>query len=123
MASTRESGSAGKYHPQASTERHVTVSRYTAPVLRIGTLILVGSPLEYLPYHRNDPSETDSAQKPNPESRHIYTGRWIQFLLQALQVPNITHGDHSVAHLDTRFKRRVEQHLIIVFFDGDDDQV
>jgi hypothetical protein len=32
----------------------ITPTGYSAPVPRIGTLILVGPPLEFLPYHRND---------------------------------------------------------------------
>ena len=44
------------------------------PVLRIGTLTLVGPPLGFLPYRRNDrfprsPQESDSG------SRHLYAGR------------------------------------------------
>ncbi len=40
---------------------------------RIGTLTLVGPPLELLPYHRND-RFPGPMQKPGLGSRHLYTG-------------------------------------------------
>jgi len=50
-----------------------TTMGWSAPVLRIGTLTLVGPPLEFLPYHRSD-RFPGSAQKPGSSSRHLYTG-------------------------------------------------
>jgi len=44
-----------------------------APVPRIGTLTLVGPPLELLPYHRSD-RFPGSVQQPVAGSRHLYTG-------------------------------------------------
>ena len=41
---------------------------------RIGTLILRGSPLEFLPLHRGDRFPR-STQGPESESRHLYAGR------------------------------------------------
>jgi hypothetical protein len=43
-------------------------------VPRIGTLTLVGSPLEFLPYHRDDRIPR-STQEPRSGSRHLYAGR------------------------------------------------
>ena len=40
---------------------------------RIGTLILVGPPLEFLPYHRNDRFPR-STQEPESGSRYLYAG-------------------------------------------------
>ena len=40
---------------------------------RIGTLTLVGPPLEFLPSHRSD-RFPGSVQKPGAGSRHLYTG-------------------------------------------------
>jgi len=45
----------------------------SAPVPRIGTLILVGPPLEFLPYHRNDRFPR-STQEPGSGSRYLYAG-------------------------------------------------
>lgn len=45
----------------------------SAPVSRIGTLTLVGLPLEFLPSHRNDRFPR-STQKPESGSRHLYAG-------------------------------------------------
>jgi hypothetical protein len=42
-------------------------------VLRIGTLILVGPPLEFLPYHRDDRFPR-STQEPESGSRYLYAG-------------------------------------------------
>jgi len=36
------------------SRKHGTTTSLTVPVIRISTLILVGSPLEFLLYHRND---------------------------------------------------------------------
>ena len=46
---------------------------WSAPVLRIGTLILLGPPLEFLPYHRNDRFPR-STQEPGSDSRYLYAG-------------------------------------------------
>ncbi len=43
-------------------------------MLRFGTLTLVGPPLEFLPYHRNDRFPR-SVQKPVLSSRLLYAGR------------------------------------------------
>ncbi len=40
---------------------------------RIGTLALVGPPLELLPFHQSD-RFPGSVQKPGAGSRHLYTG-------------------------------------------------
>ena len=45
----------------------------SAPVPRIGTLILVGLPLEFLPYHRDDRFPR-STQEPGSGSRYLYAG-------------------------------------------------
>jgi hypothetical protein len=45
-----------------------------APVPRIGTLTLVGPPLEFLPSHRDD-RFPGSMQKPGSGSRPLYAGR------------------------------------------------
>jgi len=50
-----------------------TTTGWSAPVLRIGTLTLVGPPLEFLPCHRSD-RFPGSMQKPGSGSRHLYTG-------------------------------------------------
>ncbi len=47
---------------------------YSAPVSRLGTLTLVGHPLEFLPLHRDDRFPR-SIQKPVLRSRHLYAGR------------------------------------------------
>ena len=47
---------------------------WSATVLRIGTLTLVGPPLAFFPYHRND-SFPRSVQKPESRSCHLYAGR------------------------------------------------
>ena len=46
----------------------------SAPVLRIGTLILMGPPLGFLPYHRSDRFPR-STQEPDSRSRHLHAGR------------------------------------------------
>ena len=51
---------------------HTTTS-WSAPVPRIGTLILAGPPLEFLPYHRNDRFPR-SAQEPGSGSRYLDAG-------------------------------------------------
>ena len=51
-----------------------TTARWSAPVPRIGTLILVGPPLGFLPYHRNDRFPR-STQEPDSGSHHLYAGR------------------------------------------------
>src|SRR5512139_3267801 len=50
-----------------------TNTSWSAPVPCIGTLTLVGPPLEFLPYHRNDRFPR-SIQEPGSGSRHLYTG-------------------------------------------------
>ena len=52
----------------------ITTTNCSAPVLRIGTLILMGPPLGFLPWHRNDRFRR-STQKPETGSRHLYAGR------------------------------------------------
>ncbi len=47
---------------------------WSAPVLRIGTLTLMGPPLEFLPYYRNDRFPR-STQEPGSGSRHLSAGR------------------------------------------------
>ncbi len=51
----------------------LTTAGWSALVPRIGTLILVGPPLGFLPYHRDDRFPR-SPKKPGSESRHLYTG-------------------------------------------------
>ncbi|HVO66246.1 MAG TPA: hypothetical protein VMT12_07175 [Syntrophales bacterium] len=51
----------------------ITTTGYSATVSRIGTLILVGPPLEFLPYHRDD-SFPRSTQEPGSGSRYLYAG-------------------------------------------------
>ena len=46
----------------------------SAPMPCIGTLTLVGPPLEFLPCHQGDRFPC-SVQKPKPDSRHLYAGR------------------------------------------------
>jgi len=43
-------------------------------MLRIGTLIFMGPPLEFLPYHRSDRFPR-SGQEPGSSSRYLYAGR------------------------------------------------
>jgi hypothetical protein len=50
-----------------------TTTSWSVPVLRIGTLTLMGPPLEFFPCHRSDRSP-GSVQKPGSSSRHLYTG-------------------------------------------------
>jgi hypothetical protein len=50
-----------------------TITSWSAPVPRIGTLTLMGPPLEFLPYHRDDRFPR-SVQKPGSRSRHLYAG-------------------------------------------------
>jgi hypothetical protein len=46
-----------------------------SPLLRtVPTLILMGPPLGFLPYHRNDRFPR-STQEPDSRSRHLYAGR------------------------------------------------
>ena len=52
----------------------ITTTGCSAPVLRIVTLILMGPPLGFLPYHRNDKFPR-STQEPDSRSRHLYAGR------------------------------------------------
>ena len=52
----------------------ITTTDCSAPVLRIGTLILMGPPLGFLPWHRNDRFPR-STQEPDSRSRHLYAGR------------------------------------------------
>ncbi len=51
----------------------IATTSCSAPVPRIGTLMLVGSPLAFLPYHQDDRFPR-SVQKPDSESRHLYAG-------------------------------------------------
>ena len=51
-----------------------TTTSWSATVPRIGTLTLVGPPLGFLPYHRNDRFPR-STQEPGSGSRHLYAGR------------------------------------------------
>ena len=51
-----------------------TTTSWSAPVPRIGTLTLMGLPLEFLPYHRNDRFPR-SPQEPGSGSGHFYAGR------------------------------------------------
>ena len=51
-----------------------TNTGWSASVLRIGTLTLVGPPLGFLPYHRGD-RFPGSMQKPESGSRLLYAGR------------------------------------------------
>ncbi len=51
----------------------ITTTSWSAPVPRIGTLMLVGSPLAFLPYHQDDRFPR-SVQEPDSESRHLYAG-------------------------------------------------
>ena len=46
---------------------------WSAPVPRVGALILVGPPLEFLPYHRDD-RFSRSTQEPGSGSRYLYAG-------------------------------------------------
>ena len=48
-------------------------SRLQTTLSCIGTLTLVGPPLEFLPYHQDDRFPC-SMQKPKPDSRHLYAG-------------------------------------------------
>ncbi|MDO9581128.1 MAG: hypothetical protein Q7J06_11295, partial [Bacteroidales bacterium] len=50
-----------------------TTTSWSAPVPRIGTLILVVLPLEFLPKHRDDRFPR-SAQEPVSGSRYLYAG-------------------------------------------------
>jgi hypothetical protein len=50
-----------------------TTTDDSAPVIRIGTLILVGSPLGFLPWQRND-RFSSSVRKPAYKSCHLYAG-------------------------------------------------
>ena len=52
----------------------IATTSWSAPVLRIGTLILMGPPLGFLPYHRSDRFPR-STQEPDSRSRHLYAGR------------------------------------------------
>ena len=52
-----------------------TTTSCPAPVPRIGTLTLAGSPLGFLPYHHRDDRFPRSAQEPRSGSRHLYAGR------------------------------------------------
>ena len=51
----------------------ITTTGWSAPVFRIGTLILVGLPLEFLPYYRNDRFPR-CTWKPESSSRRLHTG-------------------------------------------------
>jgi hypothetical protein len=51
----------------------ITNTSCSAPVPRIGTLILMGPPFELLPSHRDDRFPR-SAQKPESRSCHLYAG-------------------------------------------------
>ena len=52
----------------------IKIESRVAPVLRIGTLILMGPPLGFLPWHRNDRFPR-SPRKPRSCSRHLYACR------------------------------------------------
>jgi hypothetical protein len=53
-----------------------TTTRDSAPVPRIGTLALVGRPLERLPCHRGDRFPR-STHEPKPRSRRLHAGRHL----------------------------------------------
>jgi hypothetical protein len=52
----------------------ITTTNCSAPVLRIATRILMGPPLGFLPWHRNDRFPR-STQEPDSRSHHLYAGR------------------------------------------------
>jgi hypothetical protein len=52
----------------------LTTTRDSAPVPRLGTLALVGQPLELLPSHRGDRFPR-STQQPESRSRRLHAGR------------------------------------------------
>ena len=56
---------------------------YSAPVSRLGTLTLVGPPLGFLPYHRNDRFPR-STHEPDSGSRYLYAGRAPQAVCRFL---------------------------------------
>ncbi len=59
---------------QSHYRTFIATTGRSAPVLRIGTLTLVGLPLGLLPLHRSDRFPR-SAQKPGSSSRHLHAGR------------------------------------------------
>ena len=67
---------AGQDNPFAPSplQDFITTTGCSAPVLRIGTLTLVGLPLEFLPWHRSDRFPR-STQEPESRSCHLHAGR------------------------------------------------
>jgi len=51
----------------------ITTTGWSAPVPCLGTLTLVGPPLEFLPCHQDDRFPC-SVQEPKTDSRHLYAG-------------------------------------------------
>ena len=52
----------------------IAITGYSVPVPRLGTLNLVGPPLGFLSYHRNDRFPR-STHEPDSGSRYLYAGR------------------------------------------------
>jgi hypothetical protein len=76
-------------------------------VLRIGTLILVGPPLEFLPYHQSD-SFPRSTQKPGPSSRRLHAGRRLggkQVSPRLIPEQRFDPGFDIIPTLSTRHQR------------------
>src|SRR5918992_1886617 len=68
----------------------LTTTRDSAPVPRLGTLALVGQPLELLPSHRGDRFPR-STQKPESRSRRLHAGRRLGSTTGASQTyPGLT---------------------------------
>jgi len=83
-----------------SLQRHystfITTARNSAPVPRIGTLVLMGLPLGRLPSHRGDRFPR-SAQEPEPRSRRLHAGRH----LGSRQVsPRLVPGERNTPGFD-----------------------
>jgi hypothetical protein len=68
-----KAGQPDPFAPPALPGFIATTSR-SAPVPRIGTLLLTGLPLGVLPWHRDDRFPR-STKEPRPSSRHLYAGR------------------------------------------------
>jgi hypothetical protein len=90
-----------------------TTTGHSVPVPRIGTLALVGSPLELLPWHRDD-RFSSSEYEPEPNSRRLNAGRHAgsKQVSPALLPRASSFLGFDVAHM---FRRFISGSLALVF--------
>ena len=92
----------------------ITTTSDSVPVPRIGTQVLVGSPLERLPSHRDD-WFPQFIEKPGPGSRHLHAGHRLGSLqgnpqtspdgltLHRFRCHVLVHDESTVVHWRSSF--------------------